>query len=114
MPRPRMSSVNELSSRAWATRGWATKVPRPWSLYVRPSAVSRSISPRTVILATPKRSASSRSDGSSLPGGRLASSPSRIARTCAPFGLVLVSRRGSRAPPVLADPGLAALPRRAI
>ena len=76
---------------------------------MRPSAVSRSISLRTVIRATPKRTASSRSEGSSLPGGRLASRPSRIARTCAPFGRLPASRRGSRAAPALAG-----LPRRAI
>ena len=29
MPRARMSSVNELSNTAWATRGSATNIPRP-------------------------------------------------------------------------------------
>ena len=52
-PRASMSSVNEVSAPACAIRGSATKVPRPWSRYTEPSAVSRSISPRTVMRASP-------------------------------------------------------------
>ena len=53
IPRARMSSLNELKAIAWATRGSATKVPRPCRRYTAPSATSRSISPRTVIRASP-------------------------------------------------------------
>ena len=53
IPRARMSSLNELKAIAWATRGSATNVPRPWSRYTAPSATRRSISPRTVMRARP-------------------------------------------------------------
>ena len=52
-PGPRMSSVNELNRPAWATRGSATKVPRPCRRYTEPSATRRSTSVRTVIRASP-------------------------------------------------------------
>ncbi len=48
-----MSSVNELSVAAWATRASATNVPRPCTRSTIPSAASRVISARTVIRATP-------------------------------------------------------------
>src|SRR3954468_11127828 len=93
-----MSSVKEVSAPAWAIRGSATNVPRPCSRYTAPSAVSRSISPRTVMRASPYRSASSRSDGSAEPAGSEASSSSRIARSAWPFGVPRGSRAGSAAP----------------
>ena len=52
-PRASMSSVKEVRAPACAIRGSATKVPRPCSRYTEPSVVSRSISLRTVIRASP-------------------------------------------------------------
>ena len=48
-----MSSLNELKAIAWATRGSATNVPLPVEAVTTPSATRRSISPRTVIRASP-------------------------------------------------------------
>ena len=80
IPRSCMSSLNERSASRCASRGRWTNEPRPGTRRMRPIDSSESMAARTVMRATLNCSASTRSEGMSIPALDRRANSSRDAR----------------------------------